>query len=140
MMRSRSLITGILLSIHLLCAFSACKKNAAGGGAGDLESNSLKPDVPANFPVFIDNTSNPLSEEGIELGRMLFYDKRLSGNNMLSCENCHRQEFAFTDALAISDRGVSGKLLTRHAPALFNLAWADKGLFWRKSLGSYLNM
>src|SRR5688572_13398442 len=45
---------------------------------------------------------NPMTNEGIELGRFLFYEKKLSGNNTMSCGTCHQQKFAFTDGKAVS--------------------------------------
>ncbi|WP_145855062.1 cytochrome-c peroxidase [Pedobacter suwonensis] len=87
-------------------------------------------EVPGNLPKVADDADNPLSAEGIELGRILFYDARLSGNNKLSCASCHRQDIAFSDATALTSIGVSAKPLHRHTPTLFNLAWAKSGLFW----------
>ncbi|WPV63781.1 cytochrome-c peroxidase [Chitinophaga sp. LS1] len=86
--------------------------------------------IPGYFPALPATPDNPLTKEGIELGRLLFYDTRLSGNNKLSCASCHQQNLAFTDGVALSDIGVSGKQLHRSAPALINLAWATNGLFW----------
>lgn len=86
--------------------------------------------VPGNFPVLPETPGNPLTKEGIALGRMLFYDTRLSGNNKLSCASCHQQRFAFADPFALSNIGASGQQLHRSAPALINLAWATDGLFW----------
>ncbi len=87
-------------------------------------------EVPANFPPITNMPSNPLTKEGIELGRRLFYDKRLSGINQLSCASCHRQDIAFADGIALSNIGASGNTLHRNAPALINMAWANNGLFW----------
>lgn len=86
--------------------------------------------VPGNFPDFIDSKSNPLSEDGIALGKKLFFDKRLSGNNRVSCATCHQQNLAFSDGFALTNQGISGKALERNSPALINLAWANNGLFW----------
>lgn len=86
--------------------------------------------VPDNFPQPVWDTENPMTRNGIELGRMLFYDVRLSGNNKISCASCHDQKLAFSDGKALSNTGVSGTVLHRHAPALINLAWANNGLFW----------
>lgn len=86
--------------------------------------------VPGNFPVPAVMKDNPQTKQGIALGKLLFYDKRLSGNNQLSCASCHGQSLAFTDGLALSTKGASGKMLPRTAPALINLAWANNGLFW----------
>ncbi|RFS26741.1 cytochrome-c peroxidase [Chitinophaga silvatica] len=94
------------------------------------EPQAYRLEVPADFPgvpVFADNV---MSRQGVELGRMLFYDKRLSGNNQISCASCHHQSLAFSDGLALSTQGFSGKQLPRSAPALMNLAWENNGLFW----------
>lgn len=72
---------------------------------------------------------NRATEEGVKLGRMLFFDPRLSGNGKVACASCHQPRYSFADSVALTSRGVSGKQLARHAPALINLAWAEK-LFW----------
>lgn len=72
---------------------------------------------------------NRATVEGVALGRMLFFDKRLSANKRLSCASCHQPEKSFADTAALASRGVSGKSLLRHAPALINLAWSEN-LFW----------
>lgn len=86
--------------------------------------------VPDNFPHFVDSKTNPLSADGIALGRKLFFDKRLSGNNQVACATCHQQSLAFSDGFALTREGISGNALERNSPALINLAWADNGLFW----------
>jgi cytochrome c peroxidase len=86
--------------------------------------------VPDNFPDFIDSKTNPLTEDGIALGKKLFFDKRLSGNDQVSCATCHQQNSAFSDGFALTTQGISGKALERNSPALINLAWANNGLFW----------
>ncbi|MEL1244016.1 cytochrome c peroxidase [Flavobacterium sp. DGU11] len=87
-------------------------------------------DLPPHFPALRDSQENPLTKEGIALGRKLFFDTRLSGTNTVSCATCHKPELAFSDGAALSTSGVSGHPLLRNAPALINLAWADNGLFW----------
>ena len=72
--------------------------------------------------------SNPLTKEGVFLGRMLFYEKRLSGNNKMSCGTCHQQAKAFTDGKAVS-RGIDGKDGRRSTMSLVNLLWV-RNLFW----------
>ncbi|SER88045.1 cytochrome-c peroxidase [Pedobacter rhizosphaerae] len=85
--------------------------------------------APEGFPAIKINSDNPLSNQGVELGRLLFYDVRLSGNNKVSCASCHSQRLAFSDGVALTNAGVSGQNLERHSPALINLAWAN-GFFW----------
>lgn len=86
--------------------------------------------VPTHFPEPVFDTENPASQAGVQLGRMLFYDKRLSANNQVSCASCHNPKLAFSDGVRLSNAGVSAAALLRHSPALFNLAWANNGLFW----------
>jgi len=116
-----------LLPLVLIIA-SSCKKEEV--MITDEQPHVVRLEVPANFPKYVDDLDNPLTAEGIELGRLLFYDTRLSGNNKLSCASCHKQNIAFSDAVALNNIGASVKTLDRHSPALINLAWANNGLFW----------
>jgi cytochrome c peroxidase len=71
---------------------------------------------------------NPLTEEGVELGRHLFHDSSLSINNRQSCASCHQAERAFADSRPYS-LGAEGQAGARHAMPLFNLAWKNS-FFW----------
>ena len=79
-------------------------------------------------PIYIPE-DNQLTEEGIELGRMLFFDERLSGDNSISCASCHQPEHAFSDTVAFSI-GIDGNPGSRNAMPVFNLGWMKDGLFW----------
>ncbi|MEL6804026.1 MAG: cytochrome c peroxidase, partial [Bacteroidota bacterium] len=70
-----------------------------------------------------------LTEEGIELGRRLFYDPLMSRDNSISCASCHRQELAFTDGRRLSP-GVRGLPGMRNAMSLVNLIYNVEGFFW----------
>ncbi|CAM1342822.1 Cytochrome-c peroxidase [Tenacibaculum aestuarii] len=75
-------------------------------------------------------TNNPLTEEGIALGKKLFFDPILSKDNTQSCASCHDPKNAFTDDTRFSE-GVDGKLGTRNSMPLFNLAWNfDERFMW----------
>lgn len=67
---------------------------------------------------------NQATKAGVELGKKLFFDPILSGNDQISCATCHLQKLAFSDGVALTNKGISGKTLLRNTPALFNLAWA----------------
>lgn len=67
-------------------------------------------------------TNNPLTNEGISLGKKLFFDKILSGNGTQSCASCHNPRKAFTVNTRFSD-GIDGNFGTRNSMPLFNLAW-----------------
>ncbi len=80
--------------------------------------------VPNHFPEPVyDFSVNELSQEGFELGRKLFYDKRLSSDGNVSCGSCHAQVHGFADHGKALSEGVEGKLGKRNAPGIFNLAW-----------------
>lgn len=72
---------------------------------------------------------NPVTDAGATLGRVLFYDVRLSANNAVSCGSCHVQEAGFADPRPASI-GFSGKALDRNAMSLVELRYAEKSLFW----------
>jgi cytochrome c peroxidase len=82
--------------------------------------------LPSNFPQpEAQPANNPLTVEGVALGRQLFYERALSRDNTLSCGSCHRQELAFTDGLPRA-RGVNQALSPRSAMSLANLMWEPK--------------
>lgn len=85
---------------------------------------TLPPKVAA-MPVPADN---PLTVQGVELGRWLFYDPILSGNDTQACADCHQQHLSFTDGrkIAIGSEGKPGRRNTLH---LVNLAW-QTSFFW----------
>ncbi|HUQ91104.1 MAG TPA: cytochrome-c peroxidase, partial [Bryobacteraceae bacterium] len=71
---------------------------------------------------------NSLTAEKIELGRRLFFDRRLSRDNSLSCASCHDPERAFSDSRPIAF-GVAGRKGRRHSPALINRGYG-RSFFW----------
>lgn len=77
---------------------------------------------------------NPLTAEKIELGKKLFFDRRLSGDGTTSCATCHDPEKGFTDGQEISLSYPTTRNL-RNAPTLLNIAYA-KYLFWDGRVGS----
>lgn len=85
--------------------------------------------APFVFGRFSIPEGNPLTEEAFHLGRRLFYDPLLSGNNEVSCASCHLQELAFTDGLAKSV-GISGEELSFSSMTLTNLMWGQRRFFW----------
>jgi cytochrome c peroxidase len=114
----------------LLLAFSGC-----GNGASDAQEPPLplvRAIAPAGFPLgsMLDTApaDNQLTEARAQLGKRLFFDRRLSRNNEVSCSTCHRQEHAFAEPEAVSI-GVDQRRGTRNAPALVNLAWGES-FFW----------
>jgi cytochrome c peroxidase len=76
---------------------------------------------------FVANT-HTVTNAGASLGRALFYDKKLSDNNMVACASCHKQEFAFADNVSFSN-GFNGGQTTRNSMAIVN-AITSSGFFW----------
>jgi cytochrome c peroxidase len=98
--------------------------------------------LPAHFsngPVAAtDNTpaDNLLTDAGATLGRVLFYDKRLSHDNGVSCSSCHRQQNGFSDPNQFST-GINGQLTARHSMGLANSVYYTSGTaFWDERAGS----
>lgn len=96
------------------------------------------PGFDSNYPYILDYggltppaipADNPLRVEGVKLGRMLFYEPKLSGNNSMSCASCHNQKTAFSDTNRFS-LGIKGHFGGRQAMAVFNLAWNTNEFFW----------
>jgi cytochrome c peroxidase len=104
---------------------------ATGGGCGrQPEPTPLAGfSAPFVFGRFQVPADNPLTEESVALGRRLFHDPRLSGNDTVSCATCHQQRLAFTDGRRTSV-GVSGKPLAFNSMTLANLMWGPQRFFW----------
>ena len=85
--------------------------------------------APFNFGLFELPPDNPLTEEGVELGRMLFYEVRLSLDSSLSCATCHQQSKAFTDGRKLGV-GIGGQNTDRNTMSLVNLLWSSPLMFW----------
>ena len=71
---------------------------------------------------------NPLTVQKVELGRTLFFDKRLSNDDTIACANCHLAQFAFTDAQPVAT-GIHGQKGERSAPASINRVFSS-AQFW----------
>jgi cytochrome c peroxidase len=82
------------------------------------------PAAVANDPATVVSlpADNPITAAGAALGRVLFYDRRLSRDGTVSCASCHVQSAAFTDTARVS-RGVAGAQGTRNSMAVVNLAF-----------------
>jgi cytochrome c peroxidase len=80
--------------------------------------------LPPGFPVPVVPADNAMSDEKVELGRHLFYDRRLSGNQTQSCASCHLQSRAFTDGRAVGV-GSTGEAHPRNSMSLANVGYAS---------------
>lgn len=85
-------------------------------------------EIPSHFPDMIIPSDNPMTIEGVELGRYLFYEKKLSGDNTMSCASCHMPQNSFSDANQFSV-GIDGVQGNRQSMALVNMGW-ESFFFW----------
>src|SRR5215470_10576753 len=88
------------------------------------QSGSFDWNIPKPFPLPAVPADNPLSAAKVELGRHLFYDKRMSSNGKTSCASCHQQELAFTDGRAQA-QGTTGELHPRSSMSLANIGYSS---------------
>ena len=112
-----------ILILLIFCGtilFNSCKKTNE-----DVPGKTaLSFSIPNGFPVPVyDFSKNPLTEEGFQLGRMLFYNGRLSKDGNNSCASCHHQVAVFGTYDHDLSHGYNDQHTKRNAPGLFNLAW-----------------
>lgn len=92
---------------------------------------ALPPHFEPRWVRALDNTpdNNPTTDAGAALGRVLFYDPRLSASGTVSCGSCHSQQHAFAEPRAVSV-GHEGRQGDRNAMSLVNLRFSRAGFFW----------
>lgn len=112
-----------LMAVLLIClGWSSCKKEATSG--------RYEVFLPSNFPApEYSLASNPVTSEGFELGKRLFYDPILSQDSTISCADCHISFSAFSHPDHITSHGIRGQFGRRNAPAIQNLIW-QRAFFW----------
>jgi cytochrome c peroxidase len=81
---------------------------------------------PLGLPKIPQPVNNPLTEEKIDLGRKLFFDRRLSLNDTFSCAMCHIPEQGFTSYEVEKAVGLEGRSNRRNAPTIYNVAYLDR--------------
>ena len=132
-----------ILFALMLSILSSCTKDSQ-------EATSDKPapyviSIPKYFPTQLNiPADNPMTIEGVALGRMLFYDGRVSGRNqpdsLMSCSTCHIQAHSFVCGIDNPEfpgghpKGVTGLLTPHFMLPMINLAWVNNGFLWNGSL------
>ena len=103
-----------------LCAFlmlgAACTSRKPGGAVDSARLGIFKA-----LPPVMDSAANPITEEKVDLGRMLYYDPRLSKGQDVSCNSCHELSKYGVDNQPVSD-GDKGQKGTRNSPTVYNAA------------------
>lgn len=124
------LLAGLSQALLVLGACTAPTLRAASGFvAGVAEATPTSDERMAPLPKTVPAPrENPTTPEKVALGRLLFFDPRLSGDNTMSCAACHRLDKAFGDGLPRAN-GAGGKTLTRNTPSLLNVGFCST-YFW----------
>ncbi len=126
-----------LLSLFIFLAILSCGNDDTPeecGVIGDLSDIPYNPEdyllvKPDGFPSMLIPSDNPMTIQGVKLGRHLFFDPILSADSTMSCASCHFPSLSFTDGAAVSV-GIDGIAGTRSSMSLMNIGYAEKGLFW----------
>mgnify|MGYP003375138314 CR=1 FL=1 len=123
-------LIGLLLVGVISCHDSTDEPQIPAGDLTDIPYNPVPYmlDVPADFPALEQPNDNPMTVDGILLGRKLFYDPLLSIDSTVSCATCHQPSLSFSDGLALS-QGVNG-ITRRGSLNLINVGFHYSGLFW----------
>lgn len=123
--------------IILFCCFLSCSKESLTNLNPTIKDYVPSP-LPLDIPPILNQKliapvipfTNPQTVEGVKLGKKLFFDPILSGDNTMACATCHNPLNAFTDNTSLST-GIAGKKGFRNAMPLFNLAWNfDERFAW----------
>ncbi len=145
-MKGRYICLLICLIVFQLLLVYTCVSTSK---LSELQSYIPTPYV-INFPQFPDSLNipadNPMTKEGVELGRYLFYDGRLAGRkdkkSLMSCASCHKQEHAFESGIDhpfFKDGRICGPSgnTTHHAMMpLINLVWINEGYLWNGAISN----
>lgn len=132
--------------------FQFCSKKDSSVPNNPTGNTDTVPTLPAspfnyvvNYPAHIqsallanDNTpaDNPITNDGATLGRVLFFDKKLSINRTVSCGTCHNPKLSFDDTLVLS-KGFNGQLTARNSQPVLNLRFYKSGkMFWDERAAS----
>lgn len=123
------LIIKLYLFVFVLYIFSVSCDNNSPATSETVWDKTTYTIEANNFPPPMIKSDNILTVATVELGRALFYEKKLSKDNSISCSSCHNQKFAFSDKSKFS-KGVGNKLGLRNSMSVTNMAWNRNKFFW----------
>ncbi len=140
-MENKGLLKILLVLVSGLLFFNACKKDEPEPTPEEFNPTPYNFEIPKGFPTDLNiPEDNPLTVEGVELGRYLFYDGRLSGrddpDSLMSCATCHHQSSSFE--IGYNDPrfpdghpyGLTGIKTPHFVLPLINLVWNNEGYLW----------
>ena len=123
-------MAGFKLRVVIFLALLVLLLTRAGNSASSSDQFYLK--LPAGIPAdvwsYFIPKDNPLTAAKVELGRQLFFDKRLSADSSVSCATCHDPKLAFSDGQKTAV-GIGGRRSARNTPTVLN-AMFNSNMFW----------
>lgn len=126
---------GISLLGCLAWTLGGCEKQSAPAGGGGAEGTgetgaaaAMTVKVPLGLPQLAIPADNPMTEAKVELGKMLYFDKRLSQDATVSCATCHDPKMAWAEKRATSE-GIKKLVGDRNSPTVINAAYMPV-MFW----------
>jgi cytochrome c peroxidase len=130
-MNLKKLLLGSLLFFLFIAAKEIAVTDYLNLPAIPYEYNVTLPNYYANNVSNIDNNpiTNPITNNGATLGRVLFYDKNLSINRTIACASCHKQSEGFSDSRTLSI-GFAGGTTDRHGMTILNARYYQRGRFF----------
>ncbi|MFT6850288.1 MAG: cytochrome c peroxidase [Sphingobacteriales bacterium] len=114
----------LLILVYVALVLTSCKE----GETSIPSAKAIEIVTPNGFPSVPVPTNNPMTAEGVKLGKMLFFDPILSKDNSISCGSCHDPKLAFATNNRF-EKGVGGKIGDLNSMPLFNIAYANE-FFW----------
>ena len=114
--------------VVLLVIFAGTREAFSVASLTDLLRGSVPLGLPADLWDYYIPRTNPLTVEKIELGRQLFFDKRLSADGSVSCARCHDPQFGFADGKPVAE-GIEKRRGPRNSPTILNVLF-NPGQFW----------
>lgn len=130
-MNLRKLVIGLVIFFLFVASKTITSADYLYLPTTPYEYNVPLPNFYANNVANIDNSpiTNPISNNGATLGRVLFYDKNLSLNRTVSCASCHKQSEGFSDSRTLSI-GFTGGTTDRHGMTILNARCYQRGRFF----------
>lgn len=118
----------VLFILLLACVIFACNRQKKAETPARPIGTVLEFKAPLGLPPLPIPADNPLTADAIALGRRLYFEKRLSGDNTFSCGSCHSPYIRFADGLKVAS-GVGAQQGTRNTPTVLNAAY-NVTQFW----------
>jgi cytochrome c peroxidase len=122
-------ITAAMAVCYVVALSLGCKKTDQPTSEETTGTIPYVLQIPPGLPPMQIPADNPMTVEGVALGKMLFFDPILSGDNTMSCASCHRQAFSFSDTSTQFSVGIDRKPGKRNGMPLVNLGY-QKQFFW----------